>query len=77
MNIVDKPAHRVENHVEVPLQAASYDIWQQKYQLKDRLGQPVDQDIEHGYERIAGALAEPESTTAASPADVSPSVSFV
>ena len=62
MNIVDEPAPRVENSVEVPLQTASQDIWRQKYQLKDRLGQPVDQDIDACYQRIANALAEPEST---------------
>jgi ribonucleoside-diphosphate reductase alpha chain len=62
MNIVDKPTPSVENSVEVPLQAASQDIWEQKYQLRDRLGQPVDRDIDHCYQRIAEALAEPEST---------------
>jgi ribonucleoside-diphosphate reductase alpha chain len=62
MNIVDKPSPRVENSVEIPLQAASQDIWEQKYQLRDRLGQPVDRDIDHCYQRIAEALAEPEST---------------
>ena len=62
MNIVDKPASPIENSVEVPLQPASQDIWQQKYQLKDRLGKPVDKDIDHCYQRIADALAEPEST---------------
>jgi len=66
MNIVDKPASPVENPAEksvgIPLQPASQDIWQQKYQLKDRLGKPVDKDIDHCYQRIADALADPEST---------------
>jgi len=62
MKIVDKPTPQVDNSVVVPLQAASQDIWQQKYQLKDRLGQPVDRDIDDCYQRIADALAEPEST---------------
>jgi ribonucleoside-diphosphate reductase alpha chain len=61
MTTIDKPAQRVENPVEVPLQAASQDIWKQKYQLKDRTGQPVDRDIDDCYRRIADALAEPES----------------
>jgi len=47
----------------VPMQAASLDIWQQKYQLKDRLGQAVDQDIDHSYQRVARALADIETTT--------------
>ncbi len=46
----------------VPMQAASLDIWQQKYQLKDRLGQAVDQDIDHSYRRVARALADIETT---------------
>ena len=46
----------------VPMQAASLDIWQQKYQLKDRLGQAVDQDIDHSYQRVARALADIETT---------------
>ena len=66
MNIVDKPPSTVENSAEksasIPLQPASQDIWQQKYQLKDRLGKPVDRDIDHCYQRIADALAEPETT---------------
>jgi ribonucleoside-diphosphate reductase alpha chain len=47
----------------VPMQAASLDIWQQKYQLKDRLGQSVDQDIDQSYQRVARALADIETTT--------------
>jgi len=62
MNIVDKSASPVEKLVGLALQPASQDIWQQKYQLKDRLGEPVDKDIDHCYQRIAVALAEPEST---------------
>jgi ribonucleoside-diphosphate reductase alpha chain len=46
----------------VPMQAASLDIWQQKYQLKDRQGQAVDQDIDHSYQRVARALADIETT---------------
>ena len=42
------------------LQAASYDIWQQKYQLKDRDGNPVDTSIEDTFERVATALAASE-----------------
>ena len=51
------------NPLAVPMQDASLDIWQQKYQLKNRLGQAVDQDIDHSYQRVALALAEIETTT--------------
>ncbi|MBN1379777.1 MAG: adenosylcobalamin-dependent ribonucleoside-diphosphate reductase [Gammaproteobacteria bacterium] len=47
---------------EVPLQPASLDIWEQKYRLKDRSGQPVDQDIDGSYQRVARALSDVEST---------------
>ena len=44
----------------VPMQAASLDIWDSKYRLKTKHGEPVDQDIQATYERIATALAESE-----------------
>ncbi len=48
--------------VEIPLQPASYDIWDKKYRLKSKQGEPVDKDIDHSYQRIARALAEVEAT---------------
>ena len=55
--------HALDSHpTVVPMQPASIDIWQQKYQLKDRLGQPVDSDIESSYRRVARALADIEDT---------------
>ena len=48
--------------VAIALQPASQDIWEQKYRLKDRHGEPVDQDIEGSYRRIARALADLEAT---------------
>ena len=47
---------------EIPLQAASQDIWDKKYRLKTKTGQPVDADIQGTYERIAKALAEVETS---------------
>ncbi len=47
---------------EIPLQPASYDIWDKKYRLKSKQGEPVDKDIDHSYQRIARALAEVEDT---------------
>jgi len=48
--------------VEIPLQPASYDIWDKKYRLKSKKGEPVDASIDHTYQRIARALAESEAT---------------
>jgi len=47
---------------EIPLQPASYDIWDKKYRLKSKQGEPVDKDIDHSYQRIARALADVEET---------------
>lgn len=49
-------------NTEIPLQAASYDIWDKKYRLKTKTGEALDRDIQGTYERIAKALAEVEST---------------
>jgi ribonucleoside-diphosphate reductase alpha chain len=46
--------------VEIPLQPASQDIWDKKYRLKTKQGEPVDLSIDHSYQRIAKALAEVE-----------------
>ena len=46
---------------EIPLQPASYDIWDKKYRLKSKTGEILDQDIEATYKRIAKALAEVET----------------
>ncbi len=45
----------------IPMQEASLDIWNSKYQLKTKTGEPVDKDIEATYERVAAALAEVEN----------------
>ncbi len=47
---------------DVPLQPASEDIWQRKYQLKDNHGEMVDLCIEGSFTRIAHALADIEVT---------------
>src|SRR6187549_187096 len=46
----------------IPLQPASYDIWDKKYRLKTKKGDPVDASIDHTYQRVARALAECEAT---------------
>ena len=48
--------------VQIPMQPASWDIWDKKYRLKSKQGAPVDVDIDHSYQRIARALAEVEAT---------------
>ena len=46
----------------IPLQPASQDIWDKKYRLKTKQGDPVDLSIDHSYQRIARALSEVEAT---------------
>ncbi len=48
--------------VEIPLQPASHDIWDKKYRLKTKTGEPVDQSIQDTYSRVARALADVETT---------------
>ena len=47
---------------DIPLQTASLDIWDKKYRLKTKTGEPVDQDIDGTYKRVARALAAVEIT---------------
>lgn len=57
--------HVVRNTVtEIPLQDASLDIWDAKYRLKTKDGQPVDKTIDDTYKRVAKALAGVEKTKA-------------
>ncbi|HUH31160.1 MAG TPA: adenosylcobalamin-dependent ribonucleoside-diphosphate reductase [Rhodanobacter sp.] len=48
--------------VEIPLQPASYDIWDKKYRLKDKSGVPVDATVDDTWQRVARALADVELT---------------
>lgn len=45
---------------DLPLQPASKDIWQTKYQLKDKAGVAIDLDVDDTYKRVAKALANVE-----------------
>ncbi|HRD50899.1 MAG: adenosylcobalamin-dependent ribonucleoside-diphosphate reductase [Candidatus Competibacter sp.] len=47
----------------VPMQFASWDIWDQKYRLKAKDGQVIDETIDGTYQRVAKALAEVETTS--------------
>ena len=55
-----KKAQTPEN-TQIDFQGTSVDIWQTKYQLKTKEGQPVDATIDDTYERVAKALAEVEA----------------
>jgi ribonucleoside-diphosphate reductase alpha chain len=44
------------------MQPASADIWDKKYRLKTKAGEPVDADIDATYRRVARALADAEPT---------------
>lgn len=46
--------------IAIPVQAASLDIWDKKYRLKTKAGEPLDASITGTYERVARALAELE-----------------
>ncbi len=46
--------------VDIRLQSASEDIWDKKYRLKDKHGNPVDETIDATYRRVAKALANVE-----------------
>ncbi len=48
---------------EVPMQAASFDIWDTKYRLKARDGRPIDESIDTTFQRVARALADVEITS--------------
>ncbi len=47
---------------EIPLQAASRDIWDKKYRLKQKDGSVIDETIDDTYKRVARALADVETT---------------
>lgn len=45
----------------VPMQPASWDIWDKKYRLKSKQGEPIDGSIDETYQRVARALADAEA----------------
>jgi len=51
-----------EGAQDIAMQPASWDIWDKKYRLKSKRGEPVDNDIDHTYQRVARALADAEIT---------------
>jgi len=55
-----QPLNEMPATDQVAFQAASLDIWDKKYRLKDLRGNPVDPDVEGTYKRVARALADIE-----------------
>jgi ribonucleoside-diphosphate reductase alpha chain len=47
---------------DIALQPASLDIWDKKYRLKTKQGDPVDRTIDDTFKRVARALADAEPT---------------
>ena len=56
--------HDLPNTAQVPMQAASHDIWDKKYRLKSMKGEPLDRDVDATFARVAKALAGVESDSA-------------
>jgi ribonucleoside-diphosphate reductase alpha chain len=46
----------------IPLQPASYDIWDKKYRLRTKAGEPVDASVDETWQRVARALSDVETT---------------
>jgi ribonucleoside-diphosphate reductase alpha chain len=46
----------------IALQPASQDIWDKKYRLTTKNGEPVDREIDDTYKRVARALADAEAS---------------
>ncbi len=44
----------------IPFQEASIDIWDKKYRLVSKSGEPIDQTMDDTYQRVARALADVE-----------------
>ena len=53
-------ALRAHSVGEIPLQDASADIWNSKYRLRRKNGEPVDADLQSSFERVARALSAVE-----------------
>jgi len=57
-----QPVDRPTNAADVPMQPASWDIWDKKYRLTAKDGRPIDETIDATYQRVARALADVERT---------------
>ncbi len=62
MSTVRLEAVTTDAKQDIPMQATSLDIWDKKYRLKTKQGEPLDAEIDGTYKRVARALSEAEST---------------
>ncbi|KFN50119.1 ribonucleotide reductase [Arenimonas composti TR7-09 = DSM 18010] len=62
MSTVRLEAVREEAALGIGMQPASWDIWDKKYRLKTKKGEPVDLTIDHTWQRVAQALADSEAS---------------
>ena len=61
-NAAKQELKAIPAHVgEIKLQPTSLDIWENKYCLKSKQGEMIDQNIDQTYQRVAQALVEVES----------------
>lgn len=56
----DGPIAADSKSTSIALQAASEDIWAQKYRLTSKDGTPIDQSVDDTWQRVARALADVE-----------------
>ena len=57
-----RSAPRATGVATIGLQPASLDIWDSKYRLKTKTGEPIDAEIDDTYRRVARTLADVEAT---------------
>ena len=62
MSTLTQHTKETNDRIDIPLQPASEDIWQRKYQLKNNRGEAVDLCVEGTFTRVARALADIENT---------------
>ncbi len=62
MNTVTSTTKEVAERVDIPLQPAAEDIWQRKYQLRNKHGEVIDSCVEGTFTRVARALSDIEDT---------------
>ncbi|MFZ1492003.1 MAG: adenosylcobalamin-dependent ribonucleoside-diphosphate reductase [Candidatus Competibacter denitrificans] len=58
LETIDRPTAAAD----VPMQPASWDIWDKKYRLKTKEGHPIDETTDGTYQRVAMALANVEDS---------------
>ena len=62
LEVVKSAQAATEDPIDIPMQPASLDIWDKKYRLKTKQGEPLDADIDGTHQRVARALAQAEPT---------------